>query len=86
MCVLYTECEEEAVMKSLPEIIIHRLEEKFIVGFIQDLLKVCQSDLLGRDWHFHQVRSLLVVQVVDNFRLPHCGPLGWRRPGASGLA
>lgn len=69
-----------------PEIIVHGLEEKFIVGFIEDLFKVRQGDVFGRDWHLHQVWSLLVVQVVDNFRLPHCGPLGWRRPRASGLA
>lgn len=70
-------------MSSLPEVIIHGLEEKFVVGFIEDIFEVRESDSIRRNRQFDQVGSFLIIEVVDNFGLPHGRPLGSVRPCSS---
>lgn len=54
-----------------PEILIHRLEEEFVVRLVQDLLKIQQSYILGSNGDLHQIRRLLVVDVINNFGFRH---------------
>lgn len=71
-------------IKPLPEVIVHRFEEEFVIWFLEDIFEVCQSDFVRRHRQFHQIRRLLVVEVVDNFGLPHLGlRLRRGRQGAS---
>lgn len=67
----------------LPEIIVHRFEEKCIVGFIEGIFEVGKSNPVGSDGQLDQVRSFLVVQMIYNFGIPHGEPLGRVRPGTS---
>lgn len=67
----------------LPEIIVHRFEEKCIVGFIEGIFEVGKSNPVGSDGQLDQVRSFLVVQMIDNFGLPHGEPLGRVNPVTS---
>ena len=67
----------------LPEIIVHRFEEKFIVWLIEDMFEVRKSNPVSSDGQLDQVRSFLVVEVINNFGLPHGGPLGRVRPSTS---
>ena len=43
------------------EIIVHRLEEIFAVGFVENIFKVSQRDSVGGNRNFHQIRSVFVV-------------------------
>lgn len=71
-------------MNPLPEVIVHRFEEEFVIWLLEDIFEVCQSDFVRRHRQFHQIRRLLVVEVVDNFGLPHLGlRLRRGRQGAS---
>lgn len=54
-----------------PEILIHGLEEEFVVRLVQDLLKIQQSYILGSDGDLHQIRRLLFVDVINNFGFRH---------------
>lgn len=60
----------------LPKVIVHRLEEEFVIWFLEDIFEVCEGDFVRRDIQLHQIRCLLVVEVVDNFGFPHLG-LWW---------
>lgn len=80
---LTRECDAET-LRELPEVIVHRFEEEFVIGFLEDIFEVRQSDFVRRHRQFHQIRCLLVVEVVDNFGLPHLGlRLRRGRQGAS---
>lgn len=59
-----------------PKVIVHRFKEKLVVWFLESIFQVQKSDPFGRDGQFDQVWSFLVVEMVDNFSLPHCRPLG----------
>lgn len=54
-----------------PEVLVHRLEEEFVVRLVQDLFKIQQSDFLSRYGNLHQVRRLLFVNVINYFSLRH---------------
>lgn len=57
-----------------PKVLVHRLEEEFVVGLVQDLFKIQQSDIFGSDWNLHQIRRLLFVDVINYFGFRHfCG-------------
>lgn len=70
---------------ALPEIIVHGFEEKFIVGFIEDIFEVGESDVFGGYGQFDEIRSLLLVEVIDDLGLRHGGPLLTDRARASAL-
>lgn len=58
----------------LPEILIHRFEEEFVAvdrPVAEDIFKIRQSYLVGSHWQFHQIRSFLLVYVVNDFGLRH---------------
>lgn len=61
----------EKPQQQLPEVIVHRFEEKLVIWLLEDILEVRQSDFVRRHGQLHQIRRLLVVEVVDNFGLPH---------------
>lgn len=70
---------------SSPEVLVHRLEEEFVVWLVQDLFKIQQSDIFGSNWYLHQIRRLLFVDVINNFGFRHCffflSPLqSWKLP------
>lgn len=69
-------CEESEGTAGSPEVIVHRFKEKLVVWFLESVFQVQKGDPFGRDGQFDQVWSFLVVEVVDNFSLPHCRPLG----------
>lgn len=58
-----------------PEVLVHRLEEEFVVRLVQDLFKIQQSDFLSRYGNLHQVRRLLFVNVINYFSLRHVSQL-----------
>lgn len=62
-----------------PEILIHRLEEEFVVRLIQDLLKIQQSYILSSNGDLHQIRRLLFVDVINNFGFRHGCSFFWPR-------
>lgn len=66
-------------ISQLPEVIVHRFEEEFAIWLLENIFEVRQCDFVR--WHrqLHQIRCLLVVEVVDNFGLPHLGQRLWRR-------
>lgn len=57
--------------RNSPKVLIHGLEEELIVGLIEDLFKVQQCDLLRGDGDLHQVRRLLLVDMIDYFGFRH---------------
>lgn len=63
----------------LPEVIVHRFEEEFAIWLLENIFEVRQCHFVR--WHrqLHQIWGLLVVEVVDNFGLPHLGQRLWRR-------
>lgn len=70
--VLHAKTEESRrEKKSSPEILIHRLEEEFVVRLVQDLLKIQQSYILGSNGDLHQIRRLLFVDMINNFGFRH---------------
>lgn len=59
-----------------PKVIVHRFKEELVVWFLEGIFQVQKRDPFGRDGQFDQVWSFLVVEMVDNFSLPHYRPLG----------
>lgn len=55
----------------LPEVVVHGLEEKLIVGPIEDVFEVGQRDFVGRDRQLDQIRRVLVIDMIDHFGLFH---------------
>lgn len=68
--------KENSCTKRSPEVIVHRFKEELVVWFLERIFQVQKGDPFGRDGQFDQVWSFLVVEMVDNFSLPHCRPLG----------
>lgn len=66
-------------ISQLPEVIVHRFEEEFAIWLLENIFEVRQCDSVC--WHrqLHKIWCLLVVEVVDNFGLPHLGQRLWRR-------
>lgn len=64
-----------------PEVVVHGLEEKLIVGPIEDVFEVGQRDFVGRDRQLDQIRRVLVIDMIDHFGLFHIR--GDRRAAAS---
>lgn len=62
----------------LPKVIVHRLEEELVVGFVEYPFEVCQGHPLGGHRQLDQIGRLLLIQVVDNLGLPHGDPAGVR--------
>lgn len=56
---------------SSPKVLVHRLEEEFVVWLVQDLLKIQQSNVFGRYGYLHQIRRLLFVDVINDFSFRH---------------
>lgn len=54
-----------------PKVLVHRLKEELVVWLVQDLFKIQQSDIFRSNWYLHQVRSLLLVDVIDYFGFRH---------------
>lgn len=69
----------------LPEVIVHGLEKELVIWLLEDILEVGQSDFVRRHRQLHQIRCLLVVEVVDNFGLPHLA-LRLERPDEHGAS
>lgn len=63
--------EEKKNHSSSPEVLVHRLEEEFVVWLVQDLFKIQQSDVFGSNGYLHQIRRLLFVDVIDYFGFRH---------------
>lgn len=70
-------------LKELPKVIVHRFEVKLVIWFLQHIFEVCESDSVRWNRYFHQIRCLLVVEVVDNLGLSH-GGLRLRQLGRQG--
>ena len=70
-CKAATYFRTESLQTHSPKVLVHGLEEEFVVGLVQDLFKIQQSDILGRNGYLHQVRRLLLVDVIYNFGFCH---------------
>jgi hypothetical protein len=62
--------------RRVPEVVVHRFEEKLVVILVEYMLEVLECDCV--DWFvdFDQVRRVLVFQVIDYLRLFHDWRLG----------
>lgn len=71
---LHDEWDYSIFKADLPKILVHRFEEEFVAvdrPVTEDIFKIRQSYLVWRHWQFHQIRSLLLVYMVNDFRLRH---------------
>lgn len=61
-------------LSSSPKVLVHRLEEELVVWLVQHLFKIQQSDVFGSYRYLHQVRRLLLVDVINYLGFRHlCG-------------
>lgn len=56
---------------NLPEVIIHRLEEKLVIRSVQGILEIPECHPISRHRKLDQIRGIFVVYVVDDFCFPH---------------
>lgn len=74
MVFLLVHCAENIrgeIQSSSPKVLVHGLEKEFVVWLVEDLFKIQQGDIFCSYGDLHQVRGLLLVDVIDDFGLRH---------------
>ena len=49
---------------SVPEVIIHRFEEKLVIWPIKCIFKVAERHTISSNWELNQIRCILVVDMI----------------------
>ena len=61
------DCKEDYITQII--ISSHYLEEEFVVWPVEDIFKIGKSDSVRTNGEFDKVGCVLVVDVIDHFRL-----------------